>query len=543
MFLSKSRDAGNLCVSFFLSLCFFLSTEIVLAESSSQSLQQSSVDLVKLDPPVEDIQGFFTTFPKASDWAPYLGTHLRSSYNTFSNTVDLDRRNHADKNNYLAYAYDFTVDFRHTAGPEIYAFIEKRGRADYDAPLWAEKPINGLFGEYHAYTNTDALPRVRELWGELPLLPARELVIKGGLFPYGREIGHRIALGGKYENWGITASGENEAFDWNLHWEKEDLANRIHLGKVINFDKIVTDNDTAADFFASDAKIKFHKHSLQLYTGWLRDRSSELARSNLFTSQVKNENLITHGAYLDMNFGKLNVGFEGARNMGTAKSIDKTRFHDVEHKGYLLIWDAKYDMGSFKPKAKLFVASGNKVNETNQGVFAVTSDRNNAFSVFSPMNTNLFDTHYQKQFGPYVAMAGGYAANFGVARPGTFGDPFVFENLIAPTIGFDYTPLNQVYLGMDYWYLQSKENGFGFDEFRAFRKYPKELGHEVDIFASYQLTKHAKLSLLGGYFFPGKYYKNKRSDTGISNAFSATARRDGDADGAFQLELGLDVSI
>ena len=512
-------------------------------QEGTLSVPEVSLDVLQQEPPVQDIRTFFCTLPKASDWSHYLGTHLRTSYNTFNNTVDLDSRNHSDKNNYLAYVYDFTVDLRHTAGPEIYAFVEKRGRADYDAPLWTEKPLNTVFGQYHTYVNTDMFPRLREFWMDMPLLPAKELSVKGGLYPYGREIGHRIALGGKYENWGLTVSGQNEFFDWNFHWEKEDINNRIHLGKVIDFDKVVGYNDTFANFFAWDGTIKYGKQRLQLYTGWLRDHTSEFARSSLFTSQVKNEDLITPGLYADLHFGKLGFGFEGARNIGTAYSADKARFHDVKHEGYMCIWDAKVDMGSFKPKAKLFMMSGNKANEIANGVFAITSDRNRAFSVFSPLNTNLFDTHYQKQFGPYVSMAGGYSTNFGVARPGTFGDPFVFENLVAPTVGFDYTPLDKVYFGMDYWYLRSKENGFGLDEFRRFRKYPKELGHEMDFFASYQWTKNVKLSLLSGVFFPGKYYKNKRSDPPFTNAFSPAPRTDGDADAAFQFELAMDVNF
>lgn len=475
------------------------------------------------------------------DWAFHVGTHLRTSFNTLANTVDLNKEDPDDCNYYMGYAYDFTFDVRHLSGMEIYAFIERRGRADYDAPLWGEKGLNTLFGRYRWYREENVFPHIRELWIEWPLTPARDLRFKCGLFPYGREVGHKIALGGKYENYGVSLSGDSEAVDWNLHWEVEDYSNRIHLGKVPNFDIEKNEYDVESAYFtAADATYKLGGHRIQGYFGWLRDYTSSNARDNKFATRVKEENLFTAGTYVVLNIDRLSLGFEGARNFGKAESVTDTR-DDVEHRGYLIIADASYDLGSFKPKCKFFLASGNEINESNN-TFSITSDTNDAFSVFSPLNVNLTDSHYQKQFGPYVAMAGGYAVNFGVARPGTFGDPFLFENIVAYTVGFDYTPMDKVYVGVDYWYLHSKEPGHGLDSAGRAEKFSRDLGQEIDIFASYQLTPNIKLSLLGGYFFPGDYYKVGRM-AGESNAYSPTPRRDGDADGAYQLELGMDVTF
>ena len=91
---------------------------------------------------------------KLSDWALHLGTHLRTSYNVLGNTVDLDHKNGTDDTQYLGYAYDFAVDLRHISGIEVYSFIERRGRADYDAPLASSQPIKTIFGKYHLYNGT-----------------------------------------------------------------------------------------------------------------------------------------------------------------------------------------------------------------------------------------------------------------------------------------------------------------------------------------------------------------------------------------------------
>jgi hypothetical protein len=475
-----------------------------------------------------------------SNWLFDAGAHLRLSYNHVRNTVDLNSGDNNDKTSYLGAAYDFTFDVKHLSGSEVYLFIERRGRADYDAPITGTRSIDSLFGRYHWYHDSDLTPRLREYYVDIPLTPSQDVHYKLGLYPYAREVGHGIALGGKYENYGSTISGFTEPFDWNLHWEKEDLNNRIHLGKVIDHEKGNRFNDTEAYFSAGDITFKIWEHEWQFYLGWLHDRTTPRARSNLFNNTVRREDLVTPGQYLQLKLDKVNLGFEAARNMGEAKGLDGTR--DIKHQGYLLVGDASYDLGSFKPKTKLVVASGNKFDETNYNEISLSSDKNKAFSVFSPLNTNLTDTHYQKQFGPYVAMAGGYAVNFGVARPGTFSDPFLFENIIAATLGFDYTPYDKIYLGMDYWHLRSKEAGYGLGANGNPQRFSKDLGHEIDLFASYQVTPSMKISLLTGYFFPGDYYKEVRTDTSATNVFAPTPRRDGNASPAFQVELGFDFT-
>jgi hypothetical protein len=49
-------------------------------------------------------------------------------------------------------------------------------------------------------------------------------------------------------------------------------------------------------------------------------------------------------------------------------------------------------------------------------------------------------------------------------------------------------------------------------------------------------------SILGGYFFPGKYYKEKRDDI-EGNILSPFVRGDGEIDKAFQIELAVEVKF
>lgn len=477
-----------------------------------------------------------------SDWVFNQKRHVRLAFHTVNNTVDLRNDNHDDRSNYVGYAYDYTLDIRHIKGFEQYFFIERRGRADYDAPLFGDKSLHTLFGRYRWYTGYDALPRIREFWSRVPLNDTQDIYLKAGLFPYGRDIGNGIALGGKYENYGLSLTGESDVADWNVHWEALDANNRVHLGPVTSFDKI-TSNNTHANFTAADTTLKMGDQSVQFYWGWIQDSTPPAARASSFTAVVKDEDLYTAGFHAKKKIGKLTIGFEGARNYGEAVSVDISRSNSVQHDGYLMVGDASYDLGSFKPKYRGIIASGNKIDETNFQNGTFPGDRNHAFSVFSPLNNSLTDSHYQKKFGPYVAMAGGYCVNFGVQRPGTFGDPFLFENIAANTIGFDYTPVKKVYIGVDLWNLRTMENGFGIDNRGVFKELSSDLGNEIDLFVSYQLKENIKLSLLTGYFMPGAYYGETRRDTPATSTLSPTPRRDGSKDGAYQLELGIDITF
>ncbi|MBI4397660.1 MAG: hypothetical protein HY586_00870 [Candidatus Omnitrophica bacterium] len=541
------RWAGFFSVLLVLPMGFLLHDGFAQSQTSDApvSLGAPSVTIAPTSPSSDT--SYEKYLKKVSDWNLHLGTHERVSINVVGNTVDLDRHKHSDQDVYLGYVYDFTVDIRHISGFELHSFIERRGRADYDAPLWGNQSINTIFGRYGWYNGTDIFPRVRNFWGEIPLTPSRDLILKVGLFAYGREVGNRIAMGGKYENYGATLARKGEQIDWNLHWEAEDLNNRIHLGKVINQDKVARYNGTLAYFQAADATIKFGKNleqKLQPYIGWLQDVTPRTKQVSQFTERTDRYSLIQPGIYLNYKLWRLTFGFENAWSLGAARSSDQAIFNSIVNEGYFYASDVSLDLGSFKPKFKWFVASGNDaINSTNWNTLSLPGDRNRAFSVFSPTNTNLTDTHYQKQWGPYVAMAGGYAVNFGLQRPGTFLDPYIFENLNAYSTGFDFTPIDKVYVGIDYWYLQAREPGFGLNSLRLPTKFSKDLGNEIDYFVSYQLTKRVKLSLLGGWFFPGGYYREKRGDTAQNNIFAPTPRRDGKADMAYQVEMAIDITF
>ena len=106
-----------------------------------------------------------------------------------------------------------------------------------------------------------------------------------------------------------------------------------------------------------------------------------------------------------MNFDKLNVGFEVAKNFGNANVIGDGS--DIVHKGYMAYADVSYSFEKITPRSKLLISSGNKMdsNDVLSGKF--NSHSNNSFSAYSPTNANLSDTIYPAAYGPYLATGGG----------------------------------------------------------------------------------------------------------------------------------------
>jgi hypothetical protein len=71
----------------------------------------------------------------------------------------------------------------------------------------------------------------------------------------------------------------------------------------------------------------------------------------------------------------------------------------------------------------------------------------------------------------------------------------------------------------------------------------RDLGFETDLFIDYKINENILVSLLGGYFLPGKFYKEEREDTEEGSLLTPFVRGDGQADPAFQLELAVEFQF
>ena len=280
-------------------------------------------------------------------------------------------------------------------------------------------------------------------------------------------------------------------------------------------------------------------NTIQPFLGVLLDNTSEGKRTNLFAAPVHKELLGTLGLDYDVTIKDFSFGLEMARNFGAAQS-DSADFKDVEHKGYLIYLNSSYKAGKFTPYCQLLYSSGNKVTTemVNNGDTQFVSGANKAFSVYSPLNLNLFDSHSPGvDSAPLVFLGWGYGISYGVGinRPSTLADISVLDNLIMPSLGFDYDFTEKFSAGLNWWYISSNERGVGTFGGAAI-ELSRDLGQEIDASFSYKVNKNLNFSLDTGYFIPGAYFREKRDDTGGS-LFTPFVRGDGSADPAYQVEF------
>ena len=471
-----------------------------------------------------------------------MDTYLRTDLVSFKNVVDLDSKNSDDTTTYLG--IDYNLGFHLTAkndGPKFYLKLERNGPFDYDAPLFVHNTLMTAGGVIEKYRNDELLPNLEEFWLDAPL--GNILRFKAGLYTYA--VGNGFSLNGGYENYGLTVSGEGANFLWRLYYCRPDLVYKNHLGPRIRQEEEqeIDYEPNAANFFAADVKFNQGKNSFQPYLGVLTDYTCPDKRDNVFSAPIKRDILGTFGLAASLQQDKLSLKVEMAHNFGKAASSNP-EYKDVYHTGYLIYTGLEYQLEKFIPSFQLLACSGNKVTtEMAQNLDeTLTSGKNRAFSYCSPLNKNLGDSISSSNVDmlPIVAMGGGYGINYGLPRPKTFaaGD---FENLLMPCLGFDFQATEKLCFGLYGYYLSSFEKGVGMNNSEA--KYlSRDLGHELDFFMDYKFSQNILISFLGGYFFPGRYYKEERDNTDES-ILSPFVRGDTEADPAYQVELAVEFQF
>jgi hypothetical protein len=469
-----------------------------------------------------------------------LDSYFRTDIVNFNNVVDLDSAKRDDATTYLGidYSLGFSLEDWYK-DIKLYLKLERNGPYDYGAPLFIHNTLINSSGQIDKYRNEQLLPNIEELWLNAPIFnPFR---FKIGLYTY--EVGNGFSLNGAYENYGFTIFRETEDFCWRFYYCRPDIHNKHRLGPKIPQERdqdIVYEPGNQANFFATDVKFKKEKNIFQPYAGALVDHTSSGKRDNLFTPSIKRDILGTFGLFCSLNHSDLTWVIELAHNFGRGKS-DNPAFKDVYHTGYLIYTGLDYKRERFNPSFQLLICSGNKVTleQVQNQETTFTSGKNRAFSYSSPLNRNISDSISSSNVDilPIVAMGGGYGLNYAVPRPRTFssGD---FDNLILPTLGFDFDFTEKLKIGLYGYYLRSFTRPIGMLNNVA-RFLSRDLGSEIDLFIDYQINNHTLISILGGYFFPGKYYKEKRDDTdgGLFNTF---VRGDGNPDPAYQIELAVE---
>ncbi len=507
--------------------------------------------------------------PENKDFTITTDGYFATDFVASKNTIDLSNKNKKDSFGYIGMAYRLNVDMKYKDDAELYFGFERNGPYEYDVPVLGRKSVPTIYGNVEHYRNREFLPELKEWFLDIksPLTEAYPIRAKVGLFPL--QIGNGFAVTGYYQNYGVQIYHPGETLSWHFNYFKPNWNNYAILGQTIPQEKAGGRGyfHTQADLFSLDAVYQWKKPdqscwivpggSFQPYISFLSDRTGDLKRNNLFETQTHQDLLGTLGADLNLEFGRFSLGFEAARNFGSAKAtagdfaIDPetgdvlvSGNKDIVHKGYFFYADAAYDLTEYwlTPRSKIFVFSGNKSFDSNTTDPALLhGSTNRAFSVYSPLNTNLSYSVYPPQkLYPLLFMGNAWGNSYGVLRPGTFNDPVQFENLITPNVGVNITPHPKVTLTIDWWYFSSFERGLGSFE-GVSRKLSRDLGSEFDFGATIDATKWLTLNLGLGYFIPGDYYRAERDDDGT--AFSPRVNTDGVANRALYFENRITVKF
>jgi hypothetical protein len=469
-----------------------------------------------------------------------LESYLRNDVVSFKNVVDLDSATSDDTTTYLGIDYSLGARLQFKdSGPEFYLKLERNGPTDYDAPLFVHNTLMTSGGTIEHYRNDDLLPQLEEFWVDSPL--GSIMRFKIGLYAY--EVGNNFSLGGAYENYGFSLYRKLENFSWRLYYCRPEIIYKNRLGPRIRQDEEqgIKYNHNATNFFATDVKFRIGKSSFQPYIGVLADYTVPEKRDNAFTAPIKKDILGTFGMAWNFKQDKLALKTELAHNFGRAISSDPG-YKDIEHSGYMAYLDLDYGLGKFTPSLQFLLCSGNKVALDAAADTYLTSGKNRAFSTYSSLNKNLWDSisANHTDICPIVAMGSGYGLNYGVLRPETFAASD-FDNIIIQSLGMDCDISKNLRLGLYGYALRSFAKGVGTLNGEA-KRLSAELGYEADLFIDYKLNKNVLLSVLGGCFVPGKYYKEERDDASGS-LLSPCVRQDGKADNAYQIELAVEFSF
>ncbi|MCX5714568.1 MAG: hypothetical protein NT033_07165 [Candidatus Omnitrophica bacterium] len=479
---------------------------------------------------------------ETEDFELSIDSYFRTDVVSFNNVVDLDNSQKDDSTVYLGIDYNLAFTCQSKVSPaRLFLKLERNGPGDYDAPLFIHNTLINTGGRIERYKNEELLPEIEEAWFDLPLV--KDLGVKAGLYPY--EVGYGFSLNGSFENFGTTLYRETEGTLWRLYYCRPEVVYKNPRGPHIEQDREqgYFYHHNVSNFFAADARFGKEESFLQPYIGALVDYTSSGKRDNYFSAPVKRDILGTYGLALGIKKDKLFFRFEAASNFGGAES-ESPDFEDIQHAGYLVYLAGGRECGKLTSSLHFLLASGNKVTpDMAQDAFTtLSSSKNRAFSSFSPLNENLGGSvsACNSEERPVVFMGSGCGLHSGVIRPGTL-DSSDFENIILPSLVLDYALTSKLGLKSYNYYIMSFARPVGTLDGEG-RYLSREMGCEWDMQLDYKANKHLTLSFLGGYFLPGKYYKEHRDDTDGS-LLSPYIRGDGKADPAYQLELSMELTF
>jgi hypothetical protein len=187
-----------------------------------------------------------------------------------------------------------------------------------------------------------------------------------------------------------------------------------------------------------------------------------------------------------LDFG-LGYKFEFDFQAGTLYDYDATYDYDagsaltdVSASGFALLLGATYGIAEIvEAKFNLGYGSGDKIS---------SADKNEGYFSFNNFGyTMVYEDIVGQKTGNSTLGAGDFGLN----------------NTMYINVGAGATPMKNMSVGMDIFYLMSIEENYAGQK--------KNIGFEVDLNFGYQIYKNLKWTFLAGYFMPGDHYETVNS--------------------------------
>ncbi len=181
----------------------------------------------------------------------------------------------------MGYTYDLKFNVEYKEVLTSFVKLESNGPFDFDAPIMSDKKIDTFYGEVDNYSMPEVIPRVEEYWVDSLVF---DFPVKFKLGQYSYQAGNGYALGGYYENYGISVYSTNEDFKWTVYYAKPDLVNKIGSSgkRVGNFEQFYISFSIQVRIFSRRYSSSLNPYALLCITRILLLRPSTKPNETLF---------------------------------------------------------------------------------------------------------------------------------------------------------------------------------------------------------------------------------------------------------------------
>jgi len=418
------------------------------------------------------------------------------------------------------------LEYAAAPGLTLFATAGRRGPSGYDGPL-SRRYLTAQYGRVHRFTGGQWWPRVESagidwrvtgnIWAQAGMIKPLET----GL----------ISVDQKFANFGLSGGAAFPRGFVRFHWDKPDLNNRWDLGEKTDGELFFEGDDTRADFLQGVAGANGRRWSVTAGLSALIDRTPPDRRVAWFGQQINRDVLGLATVAGTWRCPLLDLRTEYARNFGRASGP----MAEMRHEGWFVQAEGRFRGLWVEPGFRVIRATGQQMSKVGYFSGRPEISTNRAFSVYSPANLLLFDTRYPIFVGPYIMTGSGYALNYGIMRPGLFGDPHVPENLRANALTVDINRGARFTAQIAWWRMETDVPAVGMRG-GAVINLPRDLGEEWNVYARYQVTPSCSVNIIGGVLELGDYYRAKRDDLNPYWIFPLPP--DQSSERMYQLEIG-----